>query len=99
MFSQSSHRLKSDPLSGAGLRRRNVPTRGPGALRARQQSDIDHAEHPSAAYFERTGNSELMRSIWRNIELALDWIDNFGDRDGDGFVEYARLSSNGLRWS
>jgi glycogen debranching enzyme len=50
----------------------------------------------AAAYFERTGDSELMRSIWRNIQLALDWIDNFGDRDGDGFVEYARLSSNGL---
>jgi glycogen debranching enzyme len=50
----------------------------------------------AAAYFERTGDSELMRSIWRNIQLALDWIDNFGDRDGDGFLEYARLSSNGL---
>jgi glycogen debranching enzyme len=50
----------------------------------------------AAAYFERTGDRELMRSIWKNIQLALDWIDNFGDRDGDGFVEYARLSSNGL---
>jgi glycogen debranching enzyme len=50
----------------------------------------------AAAYFGRTGDSELMHSIWKNIELALDWIDNFGDRDGDGFVEYARVSSNGL---
>ncbi|MBV9643717.1 MAG: amylo-alpha-1,6-glucosidase [Verrucomicrobia bacterium] len=50
----------------------------------------------AAAYFERTGDRELMRSIWGNIQLALDWIDKFGDRDGDGFVEYARLSSNGL---
>jgi glycogen debranching enzyme len=50
----------------------------------------------AAAYFERTGDSALIRFIWRNIQLALDWIDNFGDRDGDGFVEYARLSSNGL---
>ena len=49
----------------------------------------------AAAYFERTGDSALIRFIWRNIQLALDWIDNFGDRDGDGFVEYARLSSNG----
>ena len=50
----------------------------------------------AAAYFERTGDSQLLRSIWKNIRMALDWIDNFGDRDGDGFVEYSRLSSNGL---
>ena len=50
----------------------------------------------AAAYFERTGDSELMHTIWKNIQSALDWINNFGDRDGDGFVEYARLSSNGL---
>ena len=50
----------------------------------------------AAAYFERTGDSELLNSIWKNIQMALHWIDNFGDRDGDGFVEYARLSSNGL---
>jgi Glycogen debranching enzyme len=49
----------------------------------------------AAAYFERTGDSELMLSIWKNIQLALDWIDYFGDRDGDGFVEYARLSGFG----
>ena len=27
---------------------------------------------------------------------ALHWIDTFGDLDGDGFVEYARQSPNGL---
>jgi glycogen debranching enzyme len=50
----------------------------------------------AAVYFERTGDLELMRSIWPKIQMALDWIDNFGDRDGDGFVEYARVSSDGL---
>jgi glycogen debranching enzyme len=50
----------------------------------------------AAAYFERTGDQELTRTIWPNIELALDWIDRFGDRDGDGFVEYGRRSQNGL---
>ena len=50
----------------------------------------------AAAYFERTGDKELIRTIWPNIELALDWIDRFGDRDGDGFVEYGRRSQNGL---
>ena len=50
----------------------------------------------AAAYFERTGDQELIRTIWPNIELALDWIDRVGDRDGDGFVEYGRRSQNGL---
>jgi glycogen debranching enzyme len=50
----------------------------------------------AAAYFERTGDRELMSALWSNIQLALIWIDAYGDRDGDGFVEYARLSPNGL---
>lgn len=50
----------------------------------------------AAAYFERTGDQQLIRAIWPNIELALEWIDRFGDRDGDGFVEYGRRSQTGL---
>ena len=30
------------------------------------------------------------------MRLALRWIDEFGDRDGDGFVEFARRSEHGL---
>jgi glycogen debranching enzyme len=30
-------------------------------------------------------------------DRALEWIDSFGDRDGDGFVEYQRLTDRGLR--
>jgi glycogen debranching enzyme len=29
-------------------------------------------------------------------ERALAWIDQFGDRDGDGYVEYGRATPNGL---
>jgi glycogen debranching enzyme len=47
-------------------------------------------------YFERTGDEEFLRSIWPNIELALEWIDQYGDVDGDGFVEYARQNPRGL---
>jgi glycogen debranching enzyme len=50
----------------------------------------------AAAYYERTGDRELIRTIWPNIELALEWIDRFGDRDGDGFIEYGRGSEKGL---
>lgn len=50
----------------------------------------------AAAYYERTADSELIRSIWPNLLAALDWIDHYGDRDGDGFVEYARRADTGL---
>jgi len=50
----------------------------------------------AAEYFERTGDVGLLRSIWPNIELALQWIDCHGDQDRDGFVEYFRRSSTGL---
>jgi glycogen debranching enzyme len=50
----------------------------------------------AGAYYERTGDLALIRSIWSNIERALTWIDKYGDADGDGFVEYARRSRHGL---
>ena len=50
----------------------------------------------AGAYFERTGDLEMIRSIWPNIRKALEWIDIYGDEDGDGFVEYVRHSSKGL---
>jgi len=31
-----------------------------------------------------------------HADRALAWIDEFGDRDGDGFVEYERATPNGL---
>ncbi|MEY4965656.1 MAG: hypothetical protein RL274_1239 [Pseudomonadota bacterium] len=50
----------------------------------------------AARYFERTGDIETIRRLWPNIEAALAWIDQYGDQDGDGFVEYYRVSENGL---
>jgi glycogen debranching enzyme len=50
----------------------------------------------AAAYFKRTGDVQLLERIWPNIENALSWIDQFGDRDGDGFVEYGRFTPEGL---
>jgi glycogen debranching enzyme len=37
-----------------------------------------------------------VQRLWPHVELALQWIDRFGDMDGDGFVEYAQHSSKGL---
>jgi len=50
----------------------------------------------AGAYYERTGDLAFARSIWPNVARALTWIDRYGDRDQDGFVEYARRSHHGL---
>jgi glycogen debranching enzyme len=50
----------------------------------------------AGAYYERTGDRQFIESIWPNIEAALSWIESYGDRDGDGFVEYQRGSADGL---
>jgi glycogen debranching enzyme len=50
----------------------------------------------AAAYYRRTGDLAFLRGIWPNILLALAWIDKYGDCDGDGFVEYAKRSKEGL---
>lgn len=50
----------------------------------------------AAQYYRRTGDLEFIRSIWPNVTRAVEWIDTYGDPDGDGFVEYARHSSHGL---
>ncbi|HJT76474.1 MAG TPA: amylo-alpha-1,6-glucosidase [Gemmataceae bacterium] len=50
----------------------------------------------AGAYYERTGDRAFIESLWPNLERAVRWIDDYGDRDGDGFVEYARHSLTGL---
>jgi glycogen debranching enzyme len=43
-----------------------------------------------------TGDDELVLELEGAARRALDWIDTFGDRDGDGFVEYLRRASHGI---
>jgi glycogen debranching enzyme len=43
-----------------------------------------------------TGDEALVRELLPNARRALDWIDRYGDMDGDGLVEYARTSARGL---
>ncbi len=50
----------------------------------------------AGAYLERSGNLAFVEGLWPNIQRALDWIDHYGDADGDGFIEYERRSENGL---
>ena len=47
-------------------------------------------------YFRRTGDLETVRALWPHVQAALNWIDTYGDPDGDGFVEYYRKNARGL---
>jgi glycogen debranching enzyme len=50
----------------------------------------------AAAYHQRTGDLDFLRTLWPSLQLALEWIDRYGDSDRDGFVEYSKQSPNGL---
>ena len=50
----------------------------------------------AGAYLSRTGDVASIKDIWPSIDAALSWINEYGDRDGDGFVEYARRTHEGL---
>jgi glycogen debranching enzyme len=47
-------------------------------------------------YYECTGDLDFISRIWPNITAALAWIDDYGDQDGDGFIEYSQHSTRGL---
>src|SRR5262249_25698838 len=48
------------------------------------------------AYAAVTGDLKLPAELWSNVERALAWIERWGDRDGDGYVEYLRETPKGL---
>jgi glycogen debranching enzyme len=50
----------------------------------------------AGAYYQRTGDRAFMEGLWPHLERALHWMETAGDPDGDGFLEYARKSPNGL---
>jgi glycogen debranching enzyme len=47
-------------------------------------------------YYRRTGDLATIAALWPSIKLALGWIDEYGDRDGDGLVEYRKQAEAGL---
>jgi glycogen debranching enzyme len=51
----------------------------------------------AGAYYRWTLDADTMVALQPAFDAALDWIDASGNRDGDGFVEYERRSSAGLR--
>ncbi len=49
----------------------------------------------AGAYFERTRDLAFIRELWPHLELAWRWMEEYGDLDGDGFIEY-QASEEGL---
>jgi glycogen debranching enzyme len=43
-----------------------------------------------------TGDDGIVLELEQAARRALHWIDAYGDRDGDGFVEYLRRASHGI---
>ena len=50
----------------------------------------------AGAYYDRTGDLETIKVLDPNIRRALEWMERYGDRDGDGLLEYGRRREDGL---
>ena len=49
-----------------------------------------------AEHADWSGDLRLFRAMRAEVDAALEWIDRYGDADGDRLVEYARRSPEGL---
>ncbi|MFE7083366.1 glycogen debranching N-terminal domain-containing protein [Priestia megaterium] len=47
-------------------------------------------------YVKWTGDFEFLKELQGNVDAAFTWIDKYGDKDGDLFVEYHQESSKGI---
>jgi glycogen debranching enzyme len=50
----------------------------------------------AGAYADRTGDLDLIGEIWPALCAALEWIERYGDSNGDGLIDYARGEQSGL---
>ncbi|MGZ6392437.1 MAG: amylo-alpha-1,6-glucosidase [Ktedonobacterales bacterium] len=49
-----------------------------------------------AAVYDVTGDLDFVRSLREPALRALEWMDRYGDRDGDGYLEYLKDVDAGL---
>jgi glycogen debranching enzyme len=47
-------------------------------------------------YFRWTLDQKQLLEWWPSALKAMEWVEKWGDPDGDGFLEYAKQSPNGL---
>lgn len=46
-------------------------------------------------YFKKTKDRKFLKSHWENILMALNWLEEYGDKDKDYFLEYQRRNPKG----
>jgi len=49
-----------------------------------------------ASTYSWTADRDALSELWPNALACLEWIDRYGDRDGDGYVEYEKRAAWGL---
>jgi glycogen debranching enzyme len=47
-------------------------------------------------YYQKTKDKKFLDSHWENILKAVHWIEEYGDKDKDSFIEYQKKSEKGL---
>jgi len=50
----------------------------------------------AGAYYGAVADRGFIELLWPHIDAALRWMDEYGDVDRDGFIEYSRHSEKGL---
>jgi len=50
----------------------------------------------AGAYVDRTGDLDFAARLWPNLIAALGWMEQYGDSNGDGLLDYARAAGSGL---
>ena len=49
-----------------------------------------------ALYYKKTKDRKFLKNHWENILMALNWMEECGDKDKDYFLEYQRKNPKGL---
>lgn len=47
-------------------------------------------------YYKKTNDIKFLDSHWKNILMALNWLEEYGDKDKDLFLEYQKKNPKGL---
>ena len=50
----------------------------------------------AGAYADRTGDLEFINRLWPHLLAAVKWMDDYGDSNGDGLIDYQRGQDSGL---
>jgi glycogen debranching enzyme len=50
----------------------------------------------AGAYLRRTDDAALIAELWPALSAAVGWIEQFGDSNGDGLIDYKRGAKTGL---